>query len=158
MKQNRMKRLWAILLICALLLGLSVPVLATAGGGDSTKEEVVYINLNSDGSVDAIYVVNTFALNEANQIVDYGDYTALRNMTTNDELIFEDQTVRIDTEEKLLYYEGQLSNTVIPWQFHIGYELDGQTVTADELAGADGFLGLTRDVEKNPVCTSSFFE
>lgn len=108
--------------------------------------------------MDAIYVVNTFVLNEANQIVDYGDYTALRNMTTNDELIFEDQTVRIDTEEKLLYYEGQLSNTVIPWQFHIGYELDGQTVTADELAGAAGFLGITLDVEKNPVCTSSFFE
>lgn len=110
----------AVLLTLILLLSVTAPAFAAAAERSTPKEEVVYVNLNSDGSVDRIYVVNIFELNESGQIIDYGDYTALRNMTTNDEIVFEHETVRIDTRARKLYYEGTLTDDTIPWSCRSG--------------------------------------
>ena len=109
--------------------------MAMALSPNTPKQEVVYINLNLDGSVSKIYVVNIFELTEDAKIIDYGDYTALKNMTTNDQIIFENETVRIDTNAGRLYYEGELNHNVIPWIFTIRYYLDGVKYPANELAG-----------------------
>ncbi|MBO5300702.1 MAG: hypothetical protein J6A81_00635 [Peptococcaceae bacterium] len=133
--------------------------IAPAQAGEQiSKEEVVYANLQSDGSVDAIYVVNSFVLNEAGQIVDYGDYTALRNMTSMEELQFENQRVTVDAKEGRLYYEGILNDDTLPWEFSITYWLDGKNITAEELAGQDGHLQIDIQIEQNKNCNPVFFE
>ncbi|MDO4553063.1 MAG: hypothetical protein Q4C22_05955 [Bacillota bacterium] len=150
----------ALALALAALLLLS-PVLAgavLAAEGNTPKEEVVYINLNGDGSVDKVYVVNIFDLDEDGRIIDYGDYTALRNMTTSDELIFENQTVLVDAGAGRLYYEGVLNSSVIPWVFDIRYYLDGAEYEAEELAGRSGAFRLAMAVKQNPDCDSVFFD
>ncbi|MGN1350502.1 MAG: hypothetical protein ACI4VM_05850 [Anaerovoracaceae bacterium] len=152
------RRLTAVVLAAVLVFSLAAPVFAAAVRRSTPKEEVVYINLNSDGSVDKIYVVNIFELNEAGQIMDYGDYTALRNMTTSDELVFENETVRIDTTAGKLYYEGTLSRDVIPWILSFRYFLDGEESSAEALAGKSGALKITFSVRRNPLCTSAFFD
>ena len=48
---------------------------------NTDKEEVVYVNLNNNGLVDKVYAVNIF---NSKNIVDYGDYSEVRNMNTND--------------------------------------------------------------------------
>jgi len=40
----------------------------------SLKEEVVYVRLSNNGSVDETYVVNSFELGSDKQITDYGNY------------------------------------------------------------------------------------
>jgi len=145
----------AVVLIGALLFLGVVPAQATE---QISKEEVVYANLQSNGSVDAIYVVNSFVLNEAGQIVDYGDYTALRNMTSMEELQFENQRVTVDAKAGRLYYEGILNNNTLPWQFAITYWLDGKNITAKELAGQDGHLQIDIQIEQNKNCNPVFFE
>lgn len=154
---RRSMRALALVMIAAILTGLgAVPALAYGSG--ATKQEVLYINLNGDGSVDGIYVVNVFDISDAGEIIDYGDYTALRNMTTEDEIQFDNQTVKIDTDAKKLYYEGRLNSSVIPWIFEIRYYLNGTEYSSDQLAGKSGSLKITLDIRQNPDCSSTFFD
>ena len=155
--KRRAKRSIAVLLVLVLLLSITAPAYAAALERSTPKEEVVYINLNSDGSVDRIYVVNTFELNESGQIIDYGDYTALRNMTTNDEIVFENEIVRIDTDARKLYYEGTLNRNSMPWVLSFCYMLDGKEYQAEDLAGKSGALTIIMSVRQNPDCNSEFF-
>lgn len=152
------KRTLAFTLAVVLILSLTAPVFAAALSPNTPKEEVVYVDLNGDGTVKQITVVNIFELNEDGQIIDYGDYTALRNMTTNDEIIFEDETVRIDTKAGKLYYEGILSKNSLPWDFSIRYYLDETEYTDKELYGKDGALKIAMSIRQNSDCNSSFFE
>ena len=150
------QKLIAAVLAGSLLVFAVVP--AQAGQQAIQKEEVVYANLLGDGTVDAIYVVNSFVLNEAGQIVDYGDYTALRNMTSMEELHFENQRVTVDAEAGRLYYEGILNDDTLPWTFSIRYWLDGREYTAEELAGQDGHLQMDIRIRQNPACNPVFFD
>ena len=79
--RNLSKKALAVMLAASMLL--SAPMTAFAAEEENTpKQEVVYVNLNHDGSVSDIYVVNIFDLDQKGQIVDYGSYTALRDMTS----------------------------------------------------------------------------
>ncbi len=158
MKQQKNRKKTALLLAVVFLFLLAAPVMAGAVERSTPKQEVVYVNLAADGSVADIYVVNIFDLDKTGQIIDYGDYTALRNMTTDDEILFEDETVRIQTEARKLYYEGHLRSDVIPWTFAIHYALDGAACSAEELAGKSGHLEITMDIGQNKECRSTFFE
>ena len=158
MKQQKNRKKTASLLAVVFLFLLAAPVMAGAVERSTPKQEVVYVNLAADGSVADIYVVNIFDLDKTGQIIDYGDYTALRNMTTDDESLFEDETVRIQTEARKLYYEGHLRSDAIPWTFAIHYALDGAACSAEELAGKSGHLEITMDIGQNKECRSTFFE
>ena len=65
-------RLTSLVLCGALLAGSAVPALAAEE--NTPKDENVYVNLNQDGSVDGIYVVNAYRLDTDTQIVDNGNY------------------------------------------------------------------------------------
>jgi len=157
MKNVFMKGL-AVFLAAILLVTFTVPAFAATTEGNTPKQEVVYINLNADGSVSEICVVNIFELDESGQIIDYGDYSALRNMTSNDKITFENETVRIDTKAGKLYYEGTLNKNVIPWIFSFRYYIDGTEYRAEEIAGKDGTLKIAVSIRKNPDCNSTFFD
>src|SRR5699024_11305330 len=58
---------------------------ALAGGA---KEEVVYAKLDPSGQVQRLYTVNHFGGTAGRTITDYGDYTAVRNMTTTDPIAY----------------------------------------------------------------------
>lgn len=144
-----------------LTLILSLNIITTsamASVSHTNKEEIIYINLHSDGSVDNIYVVNVFDLDEDGKIIDYGDYTSLRNLTNNDALTFEDQKVTVDTTAGKFYYEGQLNHQIIPWDFDISYTLDNDSMTADDIAGMSGYLELKIDINQNNESISDFFD
>ena len=82
------KKKWNRIVACvmAVILSASMTIspLAAEAVPNTPKEEVVYVNLNTDGSVKEINVVNIFDLDKDGQIVDYGRYESLRNMTTTD--------------------------------------------------------------------------
>ena len=153
---KRFKGLIAALLCLALILPLLAPVKAVLAT-NTPKEEVIYINLNTDGSVEKIYVVNIFDLTEEGEIIDYGDYTMLRNMTSNDEISFEKQKIKIDAKAGKLYYEGELNHNTIPWIFEIRYYLDGKEYSAKDIGGKSGQMKITMSVRENPNCSSVFF-
>ncbi|MCD7846278.1 MAG: hypothetical protein LUG57_10625 [Oscillospiraceae bacterium] len=153
--RKQWKRAAALCLAAVLCGGLACPAL----GAESTpKEEVVYASLDGSGAVEAVYVVNIFDLAQAGTITDYGDYSALRNMTTTDEIVYEDGVVTIQAEAGKLYYEGTLENAQLPWTFEIHYYLDGVEYAAADLAGRSGELEITLSVGENTACAGDFFQ
>ena len=157
-KKKKSARLLALSAAAAMVCSTYTPACAAAAEPNTPKEEVVYINLHADGSVQEINVVNIFDLDESGHILDYGEYESLRNMTTTDEIEHSGSTVTIDTDAEKLYYEGKPANPVMPWNISIRYYIDGQEYTKEELAGRSGALKMVIGITQNTASKSSFFE
>lgn len=157
-KYHRMggKELLSLFIIIALFIAITIPVFGLTG--NTTKEEVIYVNLNSDGSVDEIYVVNSFELNEAGQIIDYGDYTSFREMTASEGIQIENEKIIIDANTGKLYYEGTLNSKSIPWAFEIQYFIDEKEYPADRIAGKTGDLEIKIKVRSNVKEKNPFYD
>lgn len=150
------KKAFAVFLAAVMCVGV-MPAAAFAAPENTPKEEVVYVNLNSDGSVKEINVVNIFDLTEDGQIIDYGKYETLRNMTTTDEIDYSGDCVTINAESGKLYYEGKLDSDVMPWNISIHYFIDGKEYSGEEVAGKSGNLKITASVTENKNCKGDFF-
>ena len=128
-------------------------------GKFSMKDEVIYGKLNGHGKINNMYVVNTFHTTEPGKIVDYGNYTDIRNLT---DLSAIDQTngneVHFQADEGDFYYQGELTNLVLPWDISIDYVLDGKKVNMSELAGQTGALEIQITTTQNKAVDSTFFE
>lgn len=151
MKNGKRWTAWALTIF--LLAGMSLPVQAA---GKQSKEEVVYANLQADGTPEQVYVVNI--LNGGGSFTDYGAYSSVRNMTTTDELTHDAGTVKLQTDANRLYYEGMLENKELPWHIGITYMLDGQKVTAEQAAGKTGKLEIGLSIIQNKQVDESFFK
>lgn len=146
-------------LLCLLLLVGSIPVFAADNNEENTpKEEVVYVNLNGDGSVKDITVVNAFDLDSDGKIIDYGAYESVRNMTTTDKIQYSGNKVTVNAKAGKLYYEGKLSSDSLPWKLDIRYFMDGKEGSAEEIAGKSGHLKITLDITQNADCIGNFFD
>lgn len=154
---KHMKRTMAILLATLLMVSM-MPLSAFAAEENTPKEEVVYINLNADGSVKEINVVNIFNLDQDGQILDYGKYENIRNMTTTDKIGYSGETITIDAKSGKLYYEGKLDSNVMPWNIAIRYYMDDKEYKASDIAGKSGDLKITINITENKNCRGNFFE
>lgn len=128
-----------------------------AGG----KEEVVYGKLAADGAVQRLYTVSRLEGKAGRTITDYGDYTAVRNMTTTDPLAYADGAVTVTpAADGALYYEGAMdpAATALPWLIEVHYILDGVERAPEDLAGRSGALILRISVKPNPACTGDWFD
>lgn len=145
----------SIAVLLALLTALcgAVPVFGLQG--PSEKEEVVYGNLDRDGKTEKVYVVNLFQ--KQKNIVDYGDYQSVRNMTSLDKIQQKGDRITLNTEDETVYYQGELKNGQLPWDIQIAYYLNGRKVQPEILAGGSGDLELQINVEENKDADPGFF-
>lgn len=150
------KRLLSIVLAIILIFSVHIPVYAAEEVPG--KEEVVYVNLNQDGTVDQVYVVNIVRPSVSGKITDYGKYTEVRNMTTNDAIDANGDSITINTQAEKLYYEGTLKSNEIPWNFEIKYFLNDKEYTPEEIAGKTGALEILLNITQNQKVNCTFFE
>lgn len=131
--------------VVALLLAMAVsaPTIAyAADAADYTKDENVYGVLAANGQVDDVYVVNQFDVARAGEIKDYGAYDKVTNLTTTDSISTTGDMQTLNVSKGMFYYQGDIASGDLPWTFDITYYLDGEEVSADELAGASGRLQI----------------
>lgn len=121
----------------------------------SMKEEVVYVMIDGNGNAKNTYVVNIF--NDQN-IVDYGNYQAVKVLNTTDTIEKNGDRMHIQTNADQLYYQGTLENGICPWDISIGYFVDGQKLTAKQIAGQNGQVEIQFDITKNKAYTGDYFE
>ncbi len=155
-----MKKVLKVFLIFILLISMTLsPVIAQSA---TEKEEVVYGLLEFDGSLESLYVVNRFpetAVQASDgQIIDYGSYTDIRNMTTSEEIEISGDEISVNTSAEQFFYQGTLEDQELPWEVSIEYLLDGQEVAPSELAGQSGKMELIIDIQENPSVNSAFYE
>src|SRR5690625_5561585 len=100
-------RKYISLMMTALLLMMTFmthPVThAQNKGSYKSKDEVVYGKLSSDGSVQNMYVVNSFNIEKHGTLIDYGNYEDLRNLT-NLEPIEDRKSTRLNSSHVAISY------------------------------------------------------
>ena len=64
----------AMTLSLVMAAGNMTPAMASS---NTSKEENIYVNLNDNGSVDGVYVVNSYDLKKNQKVIDYGNYSTL---------------------------------------------------------------------------------
>ncbi|WP_237563627.1 YhgE/Pip domain-containing protein [Halalkalibacter okhensis] len=153
MKKRIMFILLAMLLVFPYHIGN-----ANGSGGATSKDEVVYGSLSANGTLNELYVVNMLDVTEPGRIIDYGEYTAIRNLTDLTEIEQDEDEVQIDASSGWFYYQGNMDNQELPWDIDISYMLDGEEIQPDELAGEEGRLLLTIKTAKNERIDPDFFE
>ena len=153
---NHRKKIVGMSLVACVSVPMLSPVLAYEE--NTNKEEVVYVNLNGDGSVDDIYVVNIFNPSETGKIYDYGRYKTVRNMTGTQKIHYKSDEVTINASKERLYYEGQLETKEIPWKIEVRYFLNGKEYEADQVIGKSGELEIHVSIKENESQASNFFD
>ncbi len=150
-------KLFITLISILLLIGAVSTSFATGNSSSQgAKNETVYVNLHGDGSVSEINVVNSFS-GFAGDIVDFGDYEEIINLTnTQKPEVVDDQITFAAAKQNPFYYQGKMRKQELPWQFRFNYELDGQEIESSSLTGAEGQLKITIDVEQNKKAVQYF--
>ncbi len=154
-----LKRYSALLLSC-LLVFTTFPNISLADdkGKYSTKDEVIYANLTPNGKTDEMYVVNSFQVTEPGDLIDYGSYEDVRNLTDLTEITIEDKNeVHFEAEDDF-FYQGTIKNQALPWDISITYLLDGKKIKPNDLAGQSGQLEIQIKTSQNKKVDPVFFE
>ncbi|MDZ5473634.1 YhgE/Pip domain-containing protein [Bacillus sp. 31A1R] len=128
-------------------------------GKVTSKDEVVYATLKANGGIDKIHVVNTLDVRLAGEILDYGDYSTIKNLSDMSALELDGQTVRMDIPEGKFYYQGNLKeDSELPWEFAVSYSLDGREVDPSALAGKTGHVEINIETSANKNMDTVFYE
>lgn len=144
-----MRRFLAIFLATIMLVMNSVAVAVPT----MNKTESVYVNLDYYGDVEQINIANDCVLTGENEIVDFGVYESITNLTNRTELKNEDGKIVWDVSGLNRFaYNGKVSNENaknVPWTFKVNYKLNGVETRAEELLGKSGLVEITVDIDAN---------
>ena len=117
-------------------------------GSSGEKEELVYVSLFSDGSIEKVNVINT-VYPQNGTFSDYGEYADVKDLSGTDKFTYSDGKICGESKENTVVYMGSMPDPVLPWTVSIDYFLNGQKVTSSELARKTGELRIEVAVDKN---------
>ncbi|OQB53709.1 MAG: hypothetical protein BWX97_00423 [Firmicutes bacterium ADurb.Bin146] len=147
-----MKKTLCYLLAISLLTILIYPVSATQL--TTSKEEVIYGILDEYGQVKKIHVVNSF---NQGDISDYGTYIELKNLSSDDKINVQNDTITIRSNQDKIYYQGTLETITLPWTIQIQYLLNGEILKAEDIAGKSGEAEIHISVKPDPDSDPFFY-
>ena len=150
---NKNKKIMAALLAGTMIVTSVTPAMAEAV--PSSKEEVVYVNLTSGGSVKEMYAVNIF---DDKNITDYGDYLSVELLNTTDNINQNGDEITFSSSADRVYYKGKMKSTIMPWNISIKYYVDGKEYAPKEAAGKSGKMEIYFKVSKNEAYDGPFYD
>ena len=142
-----------LILIVGLIVLLAQPLAIHAESTPTPKTEVIYGMLDANGAVQSIQVVNVYT---ASDILDFGDYSAVLNLSTDDVITVSGDQLSAQTDTLPLYVQGSLRSLVLPWTIQIRFYLDGTEMTPAQVAGKSGQLMIKLNVQPNPLANPTF--
>lgn len=127
---------------------------AYAAAQTPSCDETMYITLDADGNIEESSVVKRYSGCTAGEIVDYGNYEKVSNLTNHAEPVKgEDGSVKFDLDgsEDVFYFEGKTNITAdqLPWTIKTSYLLNGVEKQPEELAGQTGMVEIQVDILPN---------
>lgn len=140
---NKISKITSLTGATFMVLGTFSPVLAES---TTTKDESVYVILNADGSVSDVTVSDTLHNEDGfKNYQDTSDLTDVQNLKSDEAVQKTDNGYTWTTDDTNVYYQGK-SNSALPLETSISYELDGKQIDPDDLAGKSGHLKMTVSV------------
>jgi putative membrane protein len=124
-------------------LASGAKALTSKKGKAITKQETVYVKADASGTRKATYVSDWLqnAGNEKN-LKDISNLSNIENVKGYEKYTKSGNTLTWKTKGKDIYYRGTTDQT-LPINVQINYELDGQSVTPQEIAGKSGKVKIT---------------
>ncbi len=127
--------------VSTILLGTmftyTLPVLAY------TKEESVYSKLDANGKAYQTIVSDHLKNTEKESVLqDLSDLINIENVSGDQELKQENNTLTWKAEGEDIYYEGKTEKQ-LPIECQVIYELDGEEVSKEEIVGKSGNVKIT---------------
>lgn len=141
--------------LCSLSALLLMPYATVKAEETNEKEEVVYVMMDSNGNQKSTNVVNIF---NGGDIVDYGNYSSVKLLTTNDVISQNGDEITFHSDADRVYYQGTMDNPEIPWDIEIKYYMNDIEYTPSEIAGKSGDLKIKFVVTKNENCDKDFYD
>lgn len=144
------KKTCAVTLSAAMVLGLA----ATAGNvsyaaTNVEKEETVYVNLDSDGTVDDVTVSNWLKnVTGTGDVQDVSNLKDIKNVKGDETFTQNGDKLTWKANDADIYYQGTTDEKP-PVNVKISYQLDGKDIKAEDLAGKSGKLKMTIQYENN---------
>lgn len=136
MKTNKVIKVISGITVVAMLC-YTMPVMAY------TKEETVYSKLEGDGEVYQTIVSTHLKNTDENQTLqDVSDLLGIENTNGYETFEQDGNTVTWKANGKDIYYQGE-SKKELPISCHISYELNGEEISKEELAGKSGRVKIT---------------
>ncbi|MBQ0060081.1 MAG: hypothetical protein KBS83_09065, partial [Lachnospiraceae bacterium] len=125
--------------------------LLTSHGNEKGKNETVYIIADADGNIKKTEVSCWLKNPSENaQIKDHTSLSDIENVKGNESYKKDANGDLIwDAQGNDIVYQGIADASNLPISTSISYELDGKTVKADQLAGANGHLKVTFSYKNN---------
>lgn len=145
-----LKKTCAVTLSAAMVLGLA----ATAGNvsyaaTNVEKEETVYVNLDSDGTVDDVTVSNWLKnVTGTSDVQDVSNLKDIKNVKGDETFTQNGDKLTWKANDADIYYQGTTDEKP-PVNVKISYQLDGKDIKAEDLAGKSGKLKMTIQYENN---------
>lgn len=130
----------------------------TTSGNISSKDEVIYATLEATGMQEEVFVVNLLNVTKPGVVQDFGDYTSVKNLSGLEEITQTGEKIEVDAEKGKLYYQGNMNDAELPWDFTFSYQLNGKEIEPTALIGNEGQLEIEIDVSENEQGNEAFFE
>lgn len=152
-----MKR--ASLIFAVMLLFIAATTFpAGARQGNTPKEEIVYGILDGEGGIERLLVINSFQLENAGTVLDYGNYAAIDYLTSTEEITPAGSQISFSAKAGRASYQGTLSGRELPWDIQIQYYLDGLRIAPEDLAGKSGLLEIRLRTLENKHERRNYFD
>ena len=146
MKNNKIIKVISSVTLLSMIT-YTLPVMAY------TKEEMVYVKTDAEGQKYETIVTNHIKNTEAaDTIKDISDLLNIENTNGYETFQKDGDTVVWDAKGNDIYYRGE-TDKELPITCNIKYELDGKTVTKDEIAGKSGKVKVTLEYTNNEAHT-----
>lgn len=128
--------------IISLVIAASCIMSISASAADITKDETVYVNLDSDGNTDSITVSDWLHSNNGNiNVKDKSDLDDIKNVKTDDEPDINGNILRWNVDSSDVYYQGK-TNKKLPLDISIKYYLNGKRMDPENIAGKSGNIKI----------------
>lgn len=117
---------------------------------EATKEETVYVLASADGAVQKI-IVSDWIKNGLNKdrIADYSELLDIENVRGEETYALNSDNMTIwDAQGNDIYYQGTAQKE-LPVDMSVTYTLDGNVISAKELAGKSGKVTIRFDYHNN---------
>ena len=124
---------------------VQAPAADTAASGSFTKDETVYVFTAADGTPGKVLVSSWLQnTDHAAVLTDRTQLNAVENVKGDEPFTQNGDQLVWQANGADIYYQGTTEKAV-PVQMHIGYTLDGQQISAQELAGKSGRVTIRFD-------------
>lgn len=118
-----------------------------ANSRENIKDETVYVFTNADGAVNKIIVSDWLKNSSGDEkLVDESLLENIENVKSDEDYKRQSDELVWNADGNDIYYQGT-TDKELPVNLTISYQLDGKTVSSEEIAGKSGHITIRFDYE-----------